>query len=126
MSEQAGKIDFCPKCGALTQNGVCQSCGYQLGTDAEQIRTEVETDHVTVDNAVEREQSGDTDDAMNRVESMEINHSMEQGQSADMDDFVNLEQKADASQEQNQEDAQIFGQGLYSQNTGGGQATTGQ
>ncbi|MDD2971928.1 MAG: hypothetical protein PHE02_07345 [Lachnospiraceae bacterium] len=30
MNEQKGKFDFCPKCGAVTKDGVCQSCGYQL------------------------------------------------------------------------------------------------
>ena len=30
MSEQSGKFDFCPKCGALARDGVCQSCGHHL------------------------------------------------------------------------------------------------
>ncbi len=28
MSEQSGKFDFCPKCGALARDGECQSCGH--------------------------------------------------------------------------------------------------
>ena len=30
MMDQSGKFDFCPKCGALARDGVCQSCGYHL------------------------------------------------------------------------------------------------
>lgn len=30
MMNQSKKFDFCPKCGALTRDGVCQSCGYHL------------------------------------------------------------------------------------------------
>lgn len=26
----SGRFDFCPKCGALARDGVCQSCGYQI------------------------------------------------------------------------------------------------
>ena len=29
MSEQ-GQFDLCPKCGAVTRDGVCQSCGYEI------------------------------------------------------------------------------------------------
>ena len=29
MDEQNPKYDFCPKCGALTKDGVCQSCNYK-------------------------------------------------------------------------------------------------
>ncbi|MGN1148159.1 MAG: hypothetical protein ACI4TB_07025, partial [Lachnospiraceae bacterium] len=25
----SSRFDFCPKCGALARDGVCQSCGYQ-------------------------------------------------------------------------------------------------
>lgn len=28
MNERQNSYDFCPKCGAVMQNGVCQSCGY--------------------------------------------------------------------------------------------------
>lgn len=28
MEERRDEYGFCPKCGAITQNGVCQSCGY--------------------------------------------------------------------------------------------------
>ena len=31
MGEKNTKYDFCPKCGALTKDGVCQSCHYKSG-----------------------------------------------------------------------------------------------
>lgn len=36
--KETGKYDFCPKCGALTKDGVCQSCGFRMpeAADAEQ------------------------------------------------------------------------------------------
>lgn len=27
---EVGQYDFCPKCGALVRDGICQSCGYQI------------------------------------------------------------------------------------------------
>lgn len=30
MSEERNTYDFCPKCGALTRDGVCTSCGYGM------------------------------------------------------------------------------------------------
>lgn len=32
MDENNSKYDFCPKCGALTKDGVCQSCHYRSGS----------------------------------------------------------------------------------------------
>ena len=41
MKEQTERFDFCPKCGALTRDGVCQSCGYHLQSDNGQNNTQI-------------------------------------------------------------------------------------
>ena len=41
MKEQTERFNFCPKCGALTRDGVCQSCGYHLQSDNGQNNTQI-------------------------------------------------------------------------------------
>lgn len=41
--DEKNEFGFCPKCGAVMQNGVCQSCGYGKRMDSWQPRVEVVT-----------------------------------------------------------------------------------
>ena len=43
MDEQNPKYDFCPKCGALTKDGVCQSCNYKGRLSLRKKRLQVGT-----------------------------------------------------------------------------------
>lgn len=36
--EENSRFDFCPKCGAVSKDGICQSCGYQNTNAAEQAK----------------------------------------------------------------------------------------
>ena len=41
--DEKNEFGFCPKCGAVMQNGVCQSCGYGRRMESWQPRVEVVT-----------------------------------------------------------------------------------
>lgn len=47
--EKKGEYEFCPKCGALCNNGVCQSCGFQFEQPKEEPFVEREGYHADTD-----------------------------------------------------------------------------